>query len=73
MQLANRGEHMGRFFRWAIGLTAVGVGVVAITRAVQAGRTKLKSALGQAEAVADRTRAALEDTEAALHQARTSL
>jgi len=64
---------MGRFLRWTVGLTAVGVGVVAIVRAVQAGRDKLKGAIGQAEAVADRTRAALEETEAALHQARTSL
>jgi len=64
---------MARFFRWTIGLTVVGVGTFAIVRAVQEGRQKLKSAIGQAEAVAGRTRAALEETEAALHQAQTSL
>lgn len=64
---------MARFFRWAVGLTAVGVGALAMARAVQAGRAKLKSAIGHAEAVADRTRAALEETEAALHDAQTSL
>jgi hypothetical protein len=64
---------MKRFLKWTVGIGAIVMGAVAALRTVQAGRVKLKSALGEAEAVADRTRAALEQTEAALHNARTSL
>jgi ABC-type transporter Mla subunit MlaD len=64
---------MARFFKWTLGLTAAGVGTIAMVRAVQAGRRRLKNAIGEAEAVAGRTRAALEETEAALHQAQKSL
>jgi hypothetical protein len=64
---------MKRFLKWTIGIGAVTAGAIATFRAVQAGRAKLKSALDQAEAVADRTRVALEQTESALHNARTSL
>jgi ABC-type transporter Mla subunit MlaD len=64
---------MSRFLKWTIGIAAVVTGTIATLRAVQAGRARLKSAIGQAEAVANRTRAALEETEAALHNAQTSL
>jgi hypothetical protein len=36
-------------------------------------RERLRSALGHAEAIAQRTRMTLEETEAALHDARTSV
>jgi hypothetical protein len=64
---------MRRALKWTLGIGTVAIGAMATLRALQAGRAKLKSALGQAEAVADRTRAALEQTEAALRTARTSL
>lgn len=54
-------------------LASVAVGGTFAFRAVQSGRTKLKNALGEAEAVADQTRAALEQTEAALRTARTAI
>jgi hypothetical protein len=40
---------------------------------VQATRARLRSALGHAEAIAERSKMALEETEAALHDARTSV
>jgi hypothetical protein len=64
---------MKRFMKWTIGIAAVGVGTAAAVRALQAGRAKLKHAIGEAEAVTDRTRAALEQTETALRDARTSI
>jgi hypothetical protein len=64
---------MKQFFKWATALTVLGVGGTIAYRAVQAGRTKVKSALESAEAVAERTRAALEETETALHKARTAI
>ncbi len=64
---------MKRFFKWATALTLIGVGGTIAYRAVQAGRTKVKNALESAEAVAERTRAALEETERALHKARTAI
>ncbi len=64
---------MKRFFKWTIGIAAVGIGAIATFRVIQAGREKLKASIGHAEAIANRTRAALAETEAALHDARTSL
>jgi hypothetical protein len=73
MHLVSWSESMSKFLTWTVAIAAVAIGVVAAVRAVQISRVKLKNALGQAEAVADRTRAALEQTESALHDARTSL
>ncbi len=64
---------MKRFFKWTVGIAAAVAGGALVYRAVDAGRTRLKRAIGNAEEVAGRTRNALEQTEAALHQARTSL
>lgn len=64
---------MKQFFKWATALTVIGVGGTIAYRAIQAGRTKVKNALESAEAVAERTRAALEETETALHNARTAI
>jgi hypothetical protein len=64
---------MTRFLKWSAVIASVAVGGTLAFRAVQTGRSKLKNALGEAEAVADRTRAALEQTEAALHTARTAI
>jgi hypothetical protein len=64
---------MKRFLKWTAALGALTVAGAFAVRGVQATRLKLKNALGQAEAVADQTRAALEHTEAALRTARTSI
>lgn len=66
-------QTMKRFLKWSAVIASVAVGGTFAFRAVQVGRTKLKNALGEAEAVADQTRAALEQTEAALRTARTAI
>jgi hypothetical protein len=64
---------MKRFFFWTATVVGVGVAGVVAARAIQSGREKMKRALGEAEAVADRTRAALEQTQSALHTARQAI
>jgi hypothetical protein len=64
---------MKRFLKWSALVAGCAVAGTIAYRAIQTGRMKLKNALGQAEAVADRTRAALEETETALRAARTSI
>jgi hypothetical protein len=64
---------MKTFLKWTAVSFAVGLGTVFAARAIQAAREKMKRALGEAEAVADKTRAALEQTERALHTARESM
>lgn len=64
---------MKRFLMWTATIVGVGVAGVYAARAVQSGREKMKRALGEAEAVADRTRAALEQTQTALHSARQAI
>ncbi len=64
---------MKRFLQWTVSIAALGVAGVFAARAIQSGREKLKRALGQAEAVTDRTRAALQETEAALHKTREAI
>ena len=64
---------MKRFLKWTVSLGALAAAGVFAYGGVQAGRAKLKNALGQAEAVADQTRAALEQTESALKTAREAI
>jgi hypothetical protein len=64
---------MKRFLKWTVSLGALGAAGVFAYRGLQTGRFKLKGAIGQAEAVADQTRVALEQTEAALRTARESI
>ncbi len=64
---------MKTFLKWTATIVGVGVASVFTIRAVQAGRQKIKRALGEAEAVAGRTRATLEQTEAALHTVRQAI
>ncbi len=66
-------QTMKRFLKWSAVIASVAVGGTFAFRAIQVGRIKLKNALGEAEAVADQTRAALEQTEAALRTARTAI
>jgi type VI protein secretion system component VasK len=68
-----RGIEMKRFLKWSAVVAGCAVAGTLVFRAIQSGRAKLKNALGEAEAVADRTRAALEETETALRTARTSI
>jgi hypothetical protein len=64
---------MTRALKWT-GLTlGVAVGTALLLAGVQAARNRLSRALGRAEAIADRTRAALEETEKALHDVRTTI
>jgi hypothetical protein len=64
---------MKSFLKWTGLIIGVGIGAAFAARAVQAGRARLRQAIGRAETIADHTRAALEETEAALHQARTAI
>jgi hypothetical protein len=64
---------MTRFLKWTTAIAAIGVAGVFAMRAVQTARRKVKSALGEAEAVADRTREALAETETALRSVRQSI
>jgi hypothetical protein len=64
---------MKTFFKWTTILLAVGVGTACAAEALAAGRRRMKDALGRAEQIADSTRAALEQTQTALHDARTAL
>ena len=64
---------MKQFLKWTIGIVGLAVGGAFAFRAVQAGRARLKHALAEAEAVADRTRAALDETQTVLHKVRTTI
>jgi hypothetical protein len=64
---------MKRFLTWTATILGITVGGTLIFRAVQSGRERLKNALGEVEAVADRARATLEQTQSTLHSARKAL
>jgi hypothetical protein len=64
---------MKRFLLWTVAAAGAAAATIFTIRAIQTGRQKIQNALGQAEAVADRTRAALEQTQSALHSARESI
>jgi len=64
---------MKRFLKWTAALIGIAIGGTYAFEAIQAGRRRLKSALGEAEAVAGKTRATLEATESALEKARTAI
>jgi hypothetical protein len=64
---------MKTFLKWTTTIACVSAGGVLAWAAVQSARDKMRSAIGRAEAVAERTKAALEETESALHAMRTSI
>lgn len=64
---------MKRFLKWTLAIAGAAVGTVFAVQAVQAGRRRVKQTLADAEAVADRTRQTLEQTETALHNVRTAI
>jgi hypothetical protein len=64
---------MKSFLKWTATLAAITAGGVMIWNAVQAGRVRMRSALGRAEQIADSTRQTLEDTQSVLHDLRTSM
>ncbi len=64
---------MKRFLKWAAIVGGSAVGGTLVVRAVQRGRHRVKETLAEAEAVAGHTRAALENTEAALRQTRQAI
>jgi len=64
---------MKRFIKWTTGIIGGAVGAMFVIRAVQAGRRRVKHALGEAEAIADQTRATLEQTEETIRQVRHAI
>jgi hypothetical protein len=64
---------MKRTIKWTAAAALTSIAIILINRTIQRGRARLKNALGQAEAVADKTRATLEQTQSALHSARTAI
>ena len=64
---------MKRFLKWTAIVAGAGVGVVFAVRGIQAGRQRIKNALGEAEQIANQTRETLAQTQTALHDARQAL
>jgi hypothetical protein len=64
---------MKRFLKWSVIVAATSIGVMYAVRGVQAGRQRIKHALGEAEAIADQTRETLAQTQTALHDARRAI
>jgi hypothetical protein len=67
------GSDMKKIPKWTVVVVAAGLGSLGAFVAVQAGRARVKNALRRAEEIADRSRAALEATESALHDAQAFL
>jgi hypothetical protein len=64
---------MKSFLKWTALIVGVGGASAIVFRAVQTGRRQLKDALRRAEAVTDKTRAALEETQTAIHATRSAI
>lgn len=64
---------MKDFLKWTAIVAGTGIGVVFAARTIQAGRTRIKNALGEAEAIANQTRETLAQTQTALHDARQAI
>jgi len=64
---------MKRFLKWTTIVAGAGFGVVFAVRGIQAGRQRIKNALGEAEAIANQTRETLAQTQTALHDARHAI
>lgn len=65
--------NMKTLVTWTIVSAAIGVVGTIMYRAIQEGRANITQALGRAEQIADRTRVALTETEAALHETREAI
>jgi hypothetical protein len=64
---------MKRFLKWTVAVGCTAIAGTFVFRAVQAGRQRVKNALGEAEAIAENTRATLEQTESALRTVRRAI
>ncbi len=64
---------MRSFLKWTAAVVGVSVGSVIAWRLLEEGRHRVRTAIGRAEAVADRTRGALEETQGALHDLEASI
>jgi len=64
---------MKRFLKWTAIAAGAGLGVIFAVRGIQAGRQRIKNALGDAEAIAGKTRETLAQTETALRDARHAI
>jgi ABC-type transporter Mla subunit MlaD len=64
---------MKRFLKWTAIVAGAGFGTVFVVRGIQAGRQRIKNALGDAEAIANQTRETLAQTQKALHDARHAI
>ena len=72
-QRVNTRAPMMRVLKWTATIAAVAIGGVFAFRAVQAGRQRLKQAIGRAETIADQARATLEQTETTLRTVRDTI
>jgi hypothetical protein len=64
---------MRRFLKWSAVLAGASIGLVYAVRGIQAGRHRIKNALGEAEAIASQTRETLAQTQTALHDVRDAI
>jgi len=64
---------MKQFLKWTAIVAGAGIGVVFAVRGIQAGRQRIKNALGEAEGIANQTRETLAKTQAALHDAQQAI
>ncbi|MFL6279461.1 MAG: hypothetical protein ACJ731_05075 [Vicinamibacterales bacterium] len=64
---------MKTFLKWTGIVVGVGAASALGYRAFQAGRRRVNDALSRAETITDKTRAALEETQQAIHATRSAL
>jgi len=64
---------MKRFLKWTVTIAGIAAGGALLMEVIQEARWRVKQTLADAEAVADKTRATLEQTERALHNVRTAI
>jgi hypothetical protein len=64
---------MKRFLKWTIGIGLTTAATVFTIQAIQAGRQKVKHALGEAEQIANQTRETLAQTQTALRDMRQAI
>ncbi len=64
---------MKNLVKWTAIVAGTGLGVVFAARMIQAGRQRIRNALGKAEAIAGQTRETLSQTQSALHDGREAM
>lgn len=64
---------MKAVLKWIVAVVGMSVGGVMAWNLARAGRQRMRQAIGRAEIIADRQRAALAETQGALHDLRESV